>query len=66
MLFLADLGLGLLTRAAPALNAFSLGFPLKILITLVVVGAALVGSAEHHATAWSGDVLTSFGHVLRS
>ncbi|MCB2412895.1 flagellar biosynthetic protein FliR [Demequina sp. TTPB684] len=34
VLFLADVGLGLLTRAAPALNAFALGFPLKILLTL--------------------------------
>lgn len=38
VLFLADVGLGLLTRVAPALNAFALGFPLKIFITLVVVG----------------------------
>ncbi|MCG2621668.1 flagellar biosynthetic protein FliR [Arthrobacter sp. I2-34] len=34
VLFLADAGLGLLTRVAPALNAFALGFPLKILLTL--------------------------------
>ncbi|WP_193509276.1 flagellar biosynthetic protein FliR [Cryobacterium sp. BB736] len=34
ILFLADVGLGLLTRVAPALNAFALGFPLKILLTL--------------------------------
>ncbi|XKH58304.1 flagellar biosynthetic protein FliR (plasmid) [Citricoccus nitrophenolicus] len=34
VLFLADVGLGLLTKVAPTLNAFSLGFPLKILITL--------------------------------
>ena len=42
VLFLADVGLGLLTRVAPALNAFALGFPLKILITLVVVGLSFV------------------------
>lgn len=34
VLFLADAGLGLLTRVAPALNAFALGFPLKILLTI--------------------------------
>ena len=34
VLFLADVGLGLLTRVAPALNAFALGFPLKVLLTL--------------------------------
>ena len=38
VLFLADVGLGLLTRVAPALNAFSLGFPLKILLTLSLAG----------------------------
>jgi flagellar biosynthetic protein FliR len=38
VLFLADVGLGLLTRVAPALNAFALGFPLKVLITLGLAG----------------------------
>lgn len=38
VLFLADVGLGLLTRVAPALNAFSLGFPLKIFMTLALAG----------------------------
>jgi flagellar biosynthesis protein FliR len=41
VLFLADAGLGLLTRVAPALNAFALGFPLKILITLMLGGLIL-------------------------
>ncbi|MET4782757.1 flagellar biosynthetic protein FliR [Glaciihabitans sp. UYNi722] len=36
VLFLADAGLGLITRVAPALNAFALGFPIKILITLIL------------------------------
>ena len=38
VLFLADVGLGLLTRVSPSLNAFSLGFPIKILLTLTLVG----------------------------
>jgi flagellar biosynthetic protein FliR len=38
VLFLADAGLALLTRIAPALNAFSMSFPIKILITLSLVG----------------------------
>ncbi|HVQ93266.1 MAG TPA: flagellar biosynthetic protein FliR [Mycobacteriales bacterium] len=42
VLFLADLGLGLLSRAAPALNAFSLGFPAKILLTLSLAGFGLL------------------------
>lgn len=36
VLFLADVGLGLLTRVAPALNAFALGFPLKILLAVTL------------------------------
>ena len=42
VLFLADVGLGLLTRVAPAINAFALGFPLKILITLVFAGVVFL------------------------
>jgi flagellar biosynthesis protein FliR len=38
---IADIALGLLTRAAPALNAFSLGFPLKILLTLMLAGLVI-------------------------
>jgi flagellar biosynthetic protein FliR len=64
VLFLADMGLGLLTRAAPALNAFSLGFPLKILITLAVVGAALV-TMPNVVNGLVGDTMSTFGHLLR-
>lgn len=42
VLFLADAGLGLLTRVAPQLNAFALGFPLKILITLSMASMVLI------------------------
>jgi len=42
VLFLADIGLGLLTRVAPALNAFALGFPLKILLTILLAVSAYV------------------------
>lgn len=42
VLFLADVGLGLITRVAPALNAFALGFPLKIMLTLVLAGIVVL------------------------
>jgi flagellar biosynthesis protein FliR len=41
VLFCADVALGLLNRAAPALNAFSLGFPAKILLVLAMGGMAI-------------------------
>jgi flagellar biosynthetic protein FliR len=40
-LFLTEVALGLLARAAPHMNVFVLGFPLKILLTLGLVGLAL-------------------------
>lgn len=42
VLFLADVGLGLVSRVAPALNAFAMGFPVKILLTLVLASAVLI------------------------
>ena len=41
-MLVADVSLGLLTRAAPALNAFTLAFPVKILFTLLLVGLVVV------------------------
>ncbi|GAB6899898.1 flagellar biosynthetic protein FliR [Kineosporia succinea] len=41
-LLIADVALGLLTRAAPALNAFALAFPLKIVLSLFLIGLILV------------------------
>ena len=38
VLLLADVALSLLSRAAPALNVFSLGFPVKIMLTLAMLG----------------------------
>ena len=49
VLFLADVGLGLLTRVAPALNAFQMGYPLKVAITLALGGAMFL--ALPHITA---------------
>jgi flagellar biosynthetic protein FliR len=48
-MLVADVSLGLLTRAAPALNAFALAFPLKILFSLLLVGfvVAELPSALH-------------------
>jgi flagellar biosynthetic protein FliR len=60
VLFLADVGLGLLTRVAPALNAFALGFPLKILLTItlsVMAYLALPGVVEAVTGTAVEDVL---------
>ena len=60
VLFLADVGLGLLNRVSPSLNAFSLGFPLKIMLTLLLVGLTfplLPGSVSHLADLSTRAVL---------
>lgn len=41
VLFLTDLALGLVSRAAPQMNLFALGLPVKVLLTLLLVGLAL-------------------------
>jgi flagellar biosynthetic protein FliR len=38
VLLLADLALALLSRAAPALNVFQTSFPVKIMLTLTLLG----------------------------
>lgn len=40
-LFLAEVALGLLSKAAPQMNIFMVGFPVKILLTLMLAGLAL-------------------------
>lgn len=42
VLFLTDLGMGLLTKVAPAMNAFTLGFPLKIIVTAFLAPTIMV------------------------
>jgi flagellar biosynthetic protein FliR len=40
-LFIAELAMGLLARAAPSLNVFSLAFPIRVAVALLVVALAL-------------------------
>ena len=61
VLFLADAGLGLLTRVAPALNAFALGFPLKILITLTLGAAGFMALPGIVASLTDDAVSTMWG-----
>lgn len=58
ILFLADVGLGLLTRVAPALNAFQMGFPIKIGLT-VVFGGALFMALPSVVSSLTGDAVNA-------
>jgi len=63
VLFLADLSMGLLNRIAPQLNVFSLSFPLKIILTLGLVGLgfALLPSTISHL---AGQAVSMVGRVM--
>lgn len=61
ILFLADIGLGLLTRVAPALNAFALGFPLKILLTLIFAAVIFVALPRIVSSVTGDAVSTMMG-----
>jgi flagellar biosynthetic protein FliR len=64
VLFLADVALGLLTRVAPQLNAFAMGFPIKIFLTLALIGFTfplLPGIVEGLSDSSADAVLTLFG-----
>jgi flagellar biosynthesis protein FliR len=56
ILTLADVGLGLLTRVAPAINAFSMSYPLKILITVSLGGVVFV-ALPRFVTSLTGEAI---------
>ncbi|KQO81749.1 MULTISPECIES: flagellar biosynthetic protein FliR [unclassified Frigoribacterium] len=60
VLFLADVGLGLLSRVAPALNAYAMGFPLKILMTVMLAGGVFLAlpSVVQNLSGDAADLLT--------
>jgi flagellar biosynthetic protein FliR len=63
VLLLADVGLGLATRIAPQLNAFANGFPLKILLTLALLGFSLA-SMPSTVVAVAERIVVALGEVL--
>lgn len=62
VLFIADIALGVLNRIAPQLNAFSMSFPVKIGLTLLLVGMGftlmpgIVTQLAHNANRLVGAV----------
>jgi flagellar biosynthetic protein FliR len=65
-LFLTEVALGLLSKAAPQMNVFTLGFPIKILLSLILVGLALplmpniVGNLVRAAVRDGAALMTAF------
>ena len=53
-MLLTDVAFGLVSRVVPQLNVFAVGFPAKVTVGLVLVGASLPFVA-----GWLGDELQS-------
>ena len=64
VLFVLDLGLGLLNRSAPQFNVFSLSMSLKPLVGLAVLAAALPMLLEYTVLALFETVATLRGLIL--
>ena len=65
-LFLADVALGLLSKAAPQMNVFVVGMPLKVLVVVGLTGLALPLLPDAVATllrGMVGDGLTAIGRT---
>ena len=58
VLFLSDVGLGLLTRVAPALNALQLGYPIKIGLTVMFAGALFM-ALPSVVSSLTGDAVSA-------
>jgi len=60
VLFLAELALGLVSRAVPSLNVFAMSFPVKILLTLSLAAVA-VGLLPGAVSTIMDRIVESFG-----
>lgn len=63
VLFLADIALGLISRISPQLNVFQLSFPLKIILTLSLIGLGfpLIPRVITQLSQASATLMTGFG-----
>jgi flagellar biosynthetic protein FliR len=63
VLLLSDVALALLSRAAPALNMFAIGFPVKIMLTLTLLGLTfpLLPAAVDALLTHAVQAMTSLG-----
>jgi flagellar biosynthetic protein FliR len=64
VLFISEVAMGMLSKAAPAMNVFQLGFPLKIMITLVLAGTVIVLMPDAIASLLD-QILRNWGAALR-
>jgi flagellar biosynthesis protein FliR len=64
VMFVSEVALGMLSKAAPQMNVFQLGFPLKIFLTLLLIGGTFTAMPEALG-ALVDNVLRSWGAAMR-
>ncbi|THB64392.1 MAG: flagellar biosynthetic protein FliR [Gammaproteobacteria bacterium] len=64
ILTLVNLALGVMTRAAPTLNIFSVGFPISLLLGLVMVLYVLLPALSNQMTAIWLELFSYLRHIL--
>jgi len=64
VMFVSEVALGMLSKAAPQMNVFQLGFPLKIFLTLLLIGGTFTAMPEALG-ALVETVLRSWGAGMR-
>jgi len=60
VLFLADIAIGLISRAVPSMNVFAMSFPIKILLTLSLSSVA-IGLIPGAVSAILDHIIAAFG-----
>jgi flagellar biosynthetic protein FliR len=58
VMLIADLSLGMIAKAAPAMNVFALAYPLKILLTLLLVSLVIANVPDALANLVEQGALT--------
>jgi flagellar biosynthesis protein FliR len=64
VLFVSEVAMGMLSKAAPAMNVFQLGFPLKILVTLLLAGSVMAIMPDAIASLLD-QIIRGWGAALR-
>ncbi len=64
MLLVVYLALGVMTRAAPQMNIFSVGFPLTMLVGFVLLFTLIIPSLPRRMSAIWSDAFNTLGRVL--
>jgi flagellar biosynthetic protein FliR len=63
-LIVVNLSFGVMSRAAPTLNLFAVGFPIAMLLGFVIIYLN-IGSLQENLTQFLGDVLVLLPEMIR-